>query len=68
MENAESFIRCSAQLRPGVVCTPVVTILERWRQEELKFKGILGYIVNLKPTWAYVRPCFRQISVCGMCL
>lgn len=37
---------------PRVVCTPVITILERWRQEELKFKGILGYIVNLKPTWA----------------
>lgn len=40
--------------RPKAVgdCTPVNPALRRLRQEELKFKASLGYIIGSKPTWA----------------
>jgi hypothetical protein len=39
-------------LKPGVVFIPVISVLWRWRQENLEFKTNLGYIMSSKPVWA----------------
>jgi hypothetical protein len=35
--------------------TPVVPVLRRWRQENLKFEAGLGYIVSSRPPCATVQ-------------
>lgn len=32
--------------------TPVFSVLGRWRQEDQRFKVILGYIASLRLAWA----------------
>lgn len=39
--------------------TPANPALRSWRQEDEKFKVILGYIMSLRPS--FVRPCLKKI-------
>jgi hypothetical protein len=41
----------TSSAKPGY--TPIIAVLGRWRQEDQKFKAILGYIPNLRLALVY---------------
>ena len=53
--EARESVECSPGTREALgsvirlcQCYTEISVLERWRQEDQKFKIILGYIVNLR--------------------
>ena len=47
---------------------PVIWAIKRKRQEDERFKVILGYIMGLMPSQGYMKPCMYACMHACMCI
>jgi hypothetical protein len=50
-EKEKKSLKTCKKTNPRQACTPVIPVLGRLRQEDLKFKDTLGYIVRCRPAY-----------------